>query len=166
MITDKEKEDARLFFKKVLMVIEPFTDEPALTMLCNEIERNRKESAEQARKEERATIMSEIANGGKSCHWCIEENRRIGADQARKEAAERAACVWLEHGEDITLRIIHDAILSTVNESFTVAHVSTDAEKLAIAVKALESASIGLALYDGDYGTLSLVRQALKEIQG
>ena len=39
-------------------------------------------------------------------------------------------------------------------------------EKLAIAVKALESASMSLAFYDGDYETLSLVRQALKEIQG
>jgi len=39
-------------------------------------------------------------------------------------------------------------------------------EKLAIAVKALESASMRLAFYDGDYETLSLVRQALKEIQG
>lgn len=92
--------------------------------------------------------------------------RAESADQARKEAAERVAYAWREHGEDITLRIIHAAILSTVNESFTVAPVSNDAEKLAIAVKALESASISLALYDGDYGTLSLVRQALKEIQG
>ena len=64
------------------------------------------------------------------------------------------------------MRIIRDAILSTVNESFTVAHVYTDSEKLAIAVKALESASIGLAVRDGDYETLSLIRQALKEIQG
>ena len=88
------------------------------------------------------------------------------ADQARKDAAERVAYAWREHGEDITLRIIRDAILSTVNESFTVAPVPTDAEKLDIAVKALESASIGLAVRDGDYETLSLVRHALKEIQG
>ena len=92
--------------------------------------------------------------------------RAESAEQARKEAAERVAYAWREHGEDITLRIIHDAILSTVNESFTVAHVYTDSEKLAIAVKALESASIGLAVRDGDYETLSLIRQALKEIQG
>lgn len=40
------------------------------------------------------------------------------------------------------------------------------ARKLAIAVKALESASIGLSVRDGDYETLSLIRQALKEMQG
>ncbi len=64
--------------------------------------------------------------------------RAESAEQTRKEAAERVAYAWREHGEDITLRIIHDAILSTVNESFTVAPVSTDAEKLSIAVNALE----------------------------
>ena len=31
MITDKDREEAGRFFKKVLMAIEPFTDEPALT---------------------------------------------------------------------------------------------------------------------------------------
>ena len=99
---------------------------------------------------------------------CVEKwnTRAESAEQAREEAAERVAYAWREHGENITLRIIHDAILSTVNESFTVAPVSTDAEKLSIAVKALESASIGLAVRDGDYETLSLIRQALKEIQG
>ena len=59
--------------------------------------------------------------------------RAESAEQARKEAAGRAACAWREHGEDITLRILLDAIISTVNESFTVAPVSTDAEKLDIA---------------------------------
>ena len=57
--------------------------------LFEEISRIRTEAAEQARKEERATIMSEIADGGKSCHWCIEANRRIGAEQALQEAADK-----------------------------------------------------------------------------
>ena len=45
---------------------------------------------EQAKAEERATIMSEIANGGKSCHWCIKENRRVGAIDAQKGARDSA----------------------------------------------------------------------------
>lgn len=95
-----------------------------------------------------------------------ERIRTESADQARKEAAERVAYAWREHGEDITLRTLRDAVLSTVNESFTVAPVSTDAEKLAIAVKALEEVSIILAKTDGDYNALCTIRQALKEIQG
>ena len=39
-------------------------------------------------------------------------------------------------------------------------------EKLAIAVKALEDASIILAETDGDYDALCTIRRALKEIQG
>ena len=38
-------------------------------------------------------------------------------------------------------------------------------EKLAIAVKALEEASIILSKTDGDYDALCAIRQALKEIQ-
>ena len=99
--------------------------------------------------------------------------RAESADQARKEASERVASAWREHGEDITLRIIHEAILSTVNESFTVAPVSTDAEKLAIAVKALEEIKqirkAGPA-FESHFSKLQdigrITNDALKEIQG
>ena len=91
--------------------------------------------------------------------------RAESAEQARKEAAERAVDFlkkeWYWFNDDACYaNELRTAILGDS------APVSTDSEKLAIAVKALESASMSLAFYDGDYGTLSLVRQALKEIQG
>ena len=202
MITDKDRESA----KRLAYTLERFGFDDFVKDYSNEIS----ESAEQAKAEERATIMSEIANGGKSCHWCIEENRRIGAEQARKEheketldairerddaenfidklldllevehewsnvfgrddayreaeasidqirsisayeARQQARKEAAERGisfmqdrlvpgvfTDIMLDEMRAAILSTVKDSLTVAHVSTDDEKLAIAVKALE----------------------------
>ena len=61
-------------------------------------------------------------------------------------------------------REIRDYIQRISTESAEQARKESD-EKLAIAVKALEEASIILAKTDGDYDTLCLIRQALKEIQ-
>ena len=94
----------------------------------------------------------------------INKHATESAEQARKESAERAACAWREHGEDITLRILRESILSTVNESFTVAPVSTDAEKLDIAVKALKI--IQATCHDGLSITYCECNNALKKIQG
>ena len=115
-------------------------------------------------------------NGLESGARRISNIRAESADQARKEAVERVAYAWREHGEDITLRIIRDAILSTVNESFTVAPVSTDAEKLAVAVKALEVirdntlnpayTMTKLGLEETTDANHALSTKALKEIQG
>ena len=83
-----------------------------------------------------AEIIVNAVKAGRSVKdiaFRVSKIRAESAEQARKEAVERATCAWREHGEDITLRILRDAILSTVNESFTVAPVSTDAEKLALA---------------------------------
>ena len=100
----------------------------------------------------------------------VSEVRAESAEQARKEAAERVASAWREHGEDTTLRILRDAILSTVNESFTVAPVSTDVEKLSIAVNALgyvkSLASTETTKGELVYVDFTEVRDALKEIQG
>ena len=114
------------------------------------------------------------SNADNSVYVNVARIRAESAEQARKEAAERVAAMWREHGEDITLRIIHDAILSTVNESFTVAPVPTDSEKLAIAVKALEEIvcmDIGSWAQPVSFSKLwntskNICEIALKEIQG
>ena len=73
------------------------------------------------------------------------------------------------------LRLIeesHDACINLIKqyeeriraESADQARKEAD-EKLAIAVKALEEASIILSKTDGDYDALCAIRQALKEIQ-
>lgn len=92
------------------------------------------------------------------------------SEQARKEAAERAVRFFDDFRICVppnkynmpqeTLEQLRSAILGD-----TVKEGKTDAEKLDIAVKALEYASISLAKTDGDYGTLCVVREALKEIQ-
>lgn len=92
----------------------------------------------------------------------VSKVRTESAEQARKEAAERVASAWREHGEDITLRTLRDAILSTVNESFTVAPVSTVAEKLAIAIEALKI--IQATCHDGLSITYRECNNALKKI--
>ena len=93
--------------------------------------------------------------------------RAESAEQARKEAAERVASAWREHGEDITLRILQESILgdSVIKENLITDHIPDIGKKLAIAVKALEEASIILSKTDGDYDALCAIRQALKEIQ-
>ena len=60
---------------------------------------------------------------------------------------------------------IADIINKHATESAEQARKEAD-EKLAIAVKALEEASIILSKTDGDYDALCTIRQALKEIQG
>lgn len=85
----------------------------------------------------------------------IQRIRAESADQARKEAAERVASAWRVYEEDITLRILREAILGD-----SVA-VSTDSEKLSIAVKALEDIDNA-----GNGSHCSIIaRDALKEIQ-
>lgn len=97
----------------------------------------------------------------------INKHATESANQERKEAAERVASAWREHGEDITLRILQESILGD-----SVA-VSTDSEKLAIAVKALEeieSKHIPSNVFESQYSRLqeacTKARDALKEIQG
>ena len=93
--------------------------------------------------------------------------RAESAEQARKEAAERVASTWREYGEDITLRILMESILG---DSAT---VSTDSERLAIAVKALEEIKqvrkSGPA-FESHFSKLQdigrITNDALKEIQG
>ena len=92
--------------------------------------------------------------------------RSESTDQARKDAADRAVKFVDQFDEDAqdgdfwTSADLRNVILnSTVNEG------KTDSEKLAIAVKALEEASIILSKTDGDYDALCTIRQALKEIQ-
>ena len=100
---------------------------------------------------------------------------------AKIEAADRfcASCPGKEDGMRVQCSD-RDAILSTVKDSLTVSHASTDAEKLAIAVKALEEIQ-----KHGTYNTLEgrtlsgervdsktiineygiIAREALKEIE-
>jgi ribosomal protein S2 len=95
----------------------------------------------------------------------VSEVRTESAEQARKEAAENGIIFMQERlvpgvFTDIMLDEMRAAILGE-----NVKEGKTDAEKLAIAVKALESASISIAKTDGDYDALCVVRDALKEIQ-
>ena len=47
-----------------------------------------------------ATILSNIADGGTSCHWCNEQNQKISYKQASKETAEKIL-------KDLT-SVVHD----------------------------------------------------------
>ena len=88
--------------------------------------------------------------------------RAESANQARKEAADRVVSAWREHGEDITLRILREAILgdSVIKENSITDHIPDIGKKLAIAVKALNA-----VLEDVD-DMYAQVGNALKEIQG
>lgn len=91
----------------------------------------------------------------------VDKRRAESAEQARKEAADRfcASCHGKEDGMCGECPDRAVILNSPVKEG------KTDAEKLAIAVKALEHASISIAKTDGDYDALCVVRDALKEIQ-
>lgn len=79
----------------------------------------------------------------------VDKRRAESAEQAMKEAADRAAdwykesclneyCPSCTAPNCSTIDSLRTAVLSTVKESFTVAHVSTDTEKLAVARRALK----------------------------
>jgi hypothetical protein len=103
--------------------------------------------------------------GGNSIQWrevrdIISRIRAESAEQARKEAADRL-CDSCHGKEDGMCGECPDRAVilnSPVKEG------KTDAEKLAIAVKALEEASISLAKTDGDYDTLCVIRSALRNV--
>jgi hypothetical protein len=114
-----------------------------------------------------------------------ERIRTESADQARKDAAERVACAWREHGENITLRTIRDAILGDsttdripdtgerLHPEITNDYVKKLEDDLSIAVKALEKISRkgkASSAFDSHFSRLqdscAFANDALKEIQG
>ena len=155
MIIDKDREDAKeiLCTLKSIQAKKSCLTQDELNLACLQ------------RKIDRAHYLADK----------IARIRQESADQARKEAAERVACAWREHGEDITLRMLRESILGDS------APVSTDSEKLAIAVKALEEINT-LGTYSMFFGRTTTgeridsttiiniygikARDALKEIQG
>ena len=147
MIIDKDREDAKeiLCTLKSIQAKKSCLTQDELNLACLQ------------RKIDRAHYLADK----------IARIRQESADQARKEAAERVACAWREHGEDITLRMLRESILG---DSAT---VSTDSEKLAIAVKALEEIKqirkAGPA-FESHFSKLQdigrITNDALKEIQG
>ncbi len=110
----------------------------------------------------------------------INKHATDSAEQARKEAAERVASAWREHREDITLRILREAILgdSVIKENSITDHIPDIGKKLAIAVKALEKirsdACVLFGIHhpalDAGFGPakdiIQTVDRTMKEIQG
>ncbi len=47
------------------------------------------QNLDKLRQSERANILAEIADGGTSCHWCMEEHGKIGYEKGSKETAEK-----------------------------------------------------------------------------
>ena len=93
----------------------------------------------------------------------VAQNRAESAEQAMKESAEKIEAMKSGNSSSVYDTVLTETITTILGDS---APVSTDSEKLAIAVKALEDASIILSKTDGDYDALCTIRQALKEIQG
>lgn len=109
----------------------------------------------------------------------MKEHRAESAEQARKEAAEMLCrscpgCDYYNGGDISDNCALRNAILgdSVVKENLITDHIP-DAEKLAIAVKALEyvvSKSLPSDVFGGHYSRLqdacAKASDALKEIQG
>lgn len=120
-----------------------------------------------------------------NCKSCGANNKGIIGYQTKREAvrawntraAERLSKIDALESAKIKARECYfpqyvyellDDMIAELKEAILSSPVKegkTDDEKLAIAVKALEHASISIAKTDGDYDTLCVVRDALKEIQ-
>ena len=148
MITDKDREDAKIICSSIKIPIELSIGGLKIVTTVSTGEILAKLNSE---------TIAQILYG----------IRAESAEQARKEAAERVASAWREHGEDITLRMLRESILGDS------ARVSTEGEKLAIAVKALEEIKqirkAGPA-FESHFSKLQdigrITNDALKEIQG
>ena len=67
-----------------------------------ELSKLRKDYAES----ERANILCEIADGGTSCHWCIEEHEKIGYEKGSKETSEKIFKWLKKHCDGVGWKIV------------------------------------------------------------
>jgi hypothetical protein len=78
---------ASLIAEEVLKYYQPKIPENAVVMT--------KEEYDKIYEQAEATVLSNIADGGTSCHWCMDKHEKIGYEKGCKETAEKFA-EWLK----------------------------------------------------------------------